>query len=217
MRFEIQARHALPLILLAVFLLTGATSMPMQASGRPASLASSAAGAEVESAAQELSAQETYEMFDPVQFTAGLNSLPTVPAWKPGDPIKEIPRRRTVPSALEHTPWPRGFGMDPLAEAQARAPVREDRTFSSSSLNFAGHDYTGVNPSDPVGDVGLNYYVQMVNGPSGAIVTWYNQGHWQHCRGTVLPGHRNHSRTLQQRSGGSDRALRSYGQPLAPE
>jgi len=35
--------------------------------------------------------------------------------------------------------------------------------------NFDGIDFTGSFPSDPVGDVGLNYYIQMANSPKGAV------------------------------------------------
>ncbi|MCW9018346.1 MAG: pre-peptidase C-terminal domain-containing protein [Kangiellaceae bacterium] len=40
---------------------------------------------------------------------------------------------------------------------------------------FDGNGFTGVNPPDPTGDVGLNYYIQSINGNSGAIFSVYNK------------------------------------------
>lgn len=97
--------------------------------------------------------------------------LPVVRAWKPGDPIKDIPRRRYPRDGAFVPEEP--AGSDPLLEIQAaytEAPASVDPL-----LNFAGQGYTGVNPPDTVGDVGGDYYVQSINGSGGAMVTVYNK------------------------------------------
>jgi hypothetical protein len=97
-----------------------------------------------------------------------------------GDPIKEIPRRDLrPPSILAREPEPR---IDPLLEAQARAPIR---ALDPPILNFAGQGYTGVSPPDTVGDVGLNHYVQVINGSGGAVFTVYDKSDGSVAAGPV--------------------------------
>ena len=47
--------------------------------------------------------------------------------------------------------------------------------FSETVVNIAGAGYTGVNPPDTVGDVGLNHYLQMINGSGGALLNIYDK------------------------------------------
>ncbi len=107
----------------------------------------------------------------PTAFNGDLRDLPRLPAWKPGDPIKEIPRRHHHDAEI--TPPPAEPQIDPLLAVQARA--RSNRALGPPILNFAGQGFTGVNPPDTVGDVGLDHYVQMINSAGGAVMTIYNK------------------------------------------
>ena len=106
----------------------------------------------------------------PFVFDGDVRDLPQAPAWKPGDPIKEIPRR--------YYPRPGSYvepdyepGIDPLVGIQQSAPVyRGSGSFTTPTRNFAGQGFTGVSPPDTVGDVGLDHYVQMVNTGGGTDV-----------------------------------------------
>ncbi|MCA9247159.1 MAG: M36 family metallopeptidase, partial [Planctomycetales bacterium] len=51
----------------------------------------------------------------------------------------------------------------------------EATQFDTPILNFDGQGFTGAQPPDTVGDVGLNYYIQMLNGPGGADFTIYDK------------------------------------------
>lgn len=105
-----------------------------------------------------------------------LRNLPRAPEWSPGDPIKEIPRRNNHQGTLPPPPPPvnpPAGGPDPLLELQERV---SRRTFSPPDLNFPGQGFSGVIPPDPVGDVGADYYIQMINGATGTKVTIYNKG-----------------------------------------
>ncbi len=54
----------------------------------------------------------------------------------------------------------------------------EDRrllAFGVPELNFDGQGYTFLNPPDTVGDVGQDYYIQMINGLNGAIYSIYDK------------------------------------------
>lgn len=113
------------------------------------------------------------ETLDPVQpwvVQVDLRELPEPPAWRPGDPIKVIPRRiRPKPLELTVPPQP-ALDEDPLAGAQAQTAL--DVGFASPIHNFDGQGFSGVFPADPVGEAGPQFYVQMINGMiNGNIAT----------------------------------------------
>lgn len=75
--------------------------------------------------------------------------------------------------------WARKDRRRKSAVRTARAvEVLEDRrllTFDTPILNFDGQGFANLNPPDTVGDVGLDYYVQAINGLGGSSVTIYNK------------------------------------------
>lgn len=121
---------------------------------------------------------EVVETVVPFAVDVDLRNLPRAPGWRPGDPIKEIPRR-FYPRGNEGDPHqpanPTGVTRDPLLDAQAGAPQGVDRAFTSPDLSFDGQGYTGVNPPDTVGDVGTTYYIQMINDSGGSLFTVYDK------------------------------------------
>jgi hypothetical protein len=108
----------------------------------------------------------------PTVFERDLRDLPRASRWRPGDPIKEIPRRHHRPPRI--TPPERRPRLDPLLEVQARAS-RGVRTLGPPLLSFAGIGYTGANPPDTVGDVGIDHYIQAVNSAGGALFTVFDK------------------------------------------
>ena len=115
----------------------------------------------------------------PTVFDGDLRDLPRARAWQLGDPIQEIPRRYHRPPRV--VPPPAEPQRDPLLDVQARAPQRV--LLDPPILNFPGQDFTGTNPPDTVGDVGLAHYIQAVNSPSGSVFTVYEK-----TDGTVVAG-----------------------------
>lgn len=125
-----------------------------------------------------LEGAEELEASVPTVFNGDLRDLPREREWKPGDPIKEIPRRHHRPPRI--TPPPAAPQVDPLLAQQDRVPLR---ALAPPILNFAGQGFTGVNPPDTVGDIGLNHYIQSINSSGGAVFTVYNK-----ADGTVAAG-----------------------------
>lgn len=64
---------------------------------------------------------------------------------------------------------------DPLLALQNNAPQQTAMAFGTPILNFEGHEFTGVGPADANGDIGINYYIQAVNGGDGAIIQILNK------------------------------------------
>ena len=114
----------------------------------------------------------------PYLFTGDISRLPV-------DPIKEIPKRRKLPKGII-TPDPLVARTDPLLSIQnAAAGNQPNRAFSSTTLDIPGQAFSGVNPPDTNGDVGLNYYIQMINTGGGSAFTVYNKSDGSIAAGPV--------------------------------
>jgi len=109
----------------------------------------------------------------PVEINVNLRDLPLAETWHPGDPVREVPRRFYSSDKTPVTPQP--GSPDPLVDLQRSYTPVANRAFTTTVANFDGQGYTGVNPPDPVGDVGPNYYIQAVNGSGGTKITVYNK------------------------------------------
>lgn len=109
--------------------------------------------------------------FLPTFFHGDLRDLPTVAGWQPGDSIKDVPDKRGWPIELVpplRAPDPR----DPLRARQARHDDENppQSTLSAPLHSFDGIDFQGVNPSDPVLDVGPRYVIAATNGNNDTIL-----------------------------------------------
>ncbi|HET6546487.1 MAG TPA: hypothetical protein VFG55_07070, partial [Rhodanobacteraceae bacterium] len=112
----------------------------------------------------------------PVSFYLDARTLPLVPAWKPGDPIREFPRHFHGEEDLQRNP-PAPVNMpqsDPLVALQRGFVPDFTRDFTTPLVNQEGQPYNGVFPPDPGGDVGGGFYVQNINGQAGSQYTIYN-------------------------------------------
>lgn len=103
--------------------------------------------------------------------TGNLRDQPKVADWQPGDPIKEIPRRWTRATPVVPPPAPM---LDPLLALNANRGRTID-AIGAPVLNFNGGGFSGVNPPDTVGDVGLTQYVQMINFSGGSQIRVYDK------------------------------------------
>jgi len=109
----------------------------------------------------------------PTIVNIDIRDLPRAPAWQPGDPIKEIPRRFFPPKDELMTPY--DANPDPLVDLQRAVALRSTEAFTTPIVNQAGQGYTGVNPPDTVGDIGPNHYIQSINDGGGAVVQIYDK------------------------------------------
>ena len=116
------------------------------------------------------------EKIKPVRLDVDLRTLPKPKAWKPGDAVKEVPRRRTRPAQPGPDAIPQ---LDPLLAVQRAAESAAGRqaakAFSTLRVNVAGQGFTGASPPDTVGDVGLDHYIQAVNDAGGTLYTVHSK------------------------------------------
>ena len=113
----------------------------------------------------------------PAIVNIDMNTIKHTKKWQPGDPIKEIPmiNRRAKDNPFQTTSE-RGFGKDPLATKQELSQNNfAVSAFSNTLVNVDGSSYTGVNPSDTNGDVGINYYIQSINAGSSSNIFIINK------------------------------------------
>ena len=109
--------------------------------------------------------------FLPREFHGDLRDLPVVGGWRRGDAIKDVPDKRGWPLELvppAHAPNP----LDPLRAKQAKHDTENppQAELSATLLNFDGIDFQGVNPSDPVVDVGPRYVIAASNGNNDTVL-----------------------------------------------
>ncbi len=104
----------------------------------------------------------------PAHVSIDMRSVPAYPEWRPGIPIKEIPQRKGIPRDYvepETAPQPRGPNhlreLNNLLGGLSGGPE-----FDTPIINRDGGGFTSVNPPDTIGDIGIDHFVQMINGSS---------------------------------------------------
>ncbi len=140
---------------------------------------------------------ESYGPVTPIR-TVALRDLPQAAAWRPGDPLKEVPRRFFPPPG-DPTREPAEGWPDPLLE-RPRDPSRAPTI--TVGVNIDGQGFTGVSPPDTVGDVGPDHYVQAINASRIAI---YDKD------GNMLPGY---PISLDSLAPGGDACTSGSGDPI---
>ncbi len=115
----------------------------------------------------------------PTVFFGDLRDLPAPEPWKPGDPIKEVPKIRYG----QEVPYGGPQTRDPLMDLSPVDP--SDGSDYVVSINQDGQSFSGVQPPDPDGAVGVDYYVQMINSVGGSSFVVYDKGDGSVAAGPV--------------------------------
>lgn len=122
-----------------------------------------------------------------VSIDVDLSKLPTVPEWRPGDPIREAAKRQYYPleTKFPHAPATLKTSPDLLGDLQQlwdtqRGPGVELRS-PGTRINI-DNGGTGVSPGDPVVEVSTSHVIYGINASSGTTFKIYNKS------GTLLAG-----------------------------
>ena len=117
------------------------------------------------------------EQSGPPGVSTAISSLPTsIHTTRDGDAVEVNPRQSGGRLAAAM-----GDGVADDSSFDGYSVSAPGRT-PPPSLSFDGIGATGVIPPDPVGDVGPNHYVEMVNSPRGSDVVVFDKS------GTMLAG-----------------------------
>lgn len=117
-----------------------------------------------------------YEAVTPTVIDVDLRTLPRAAQWQPGDPIKIVPRR-TYGGDKVSKDVAAPTGPDPLTALQDDAIFHRGVSgIETPLLNFDSViGFTGVQPPDPAGAAGKDYYIESINGSGGARVVIYDK------------------------------------------
>lgn len=124
------------------------------------------------------------EPVEPYIINIDLRTLSKPAPWRPGDPIKEVPKIRTHKGSDYRN---QDGGLDPLLSNQERGTV-SDFGFGTPILNYEAQGYSGVNPPDPSGDVGVDYFIHSINDEGGATYVIYNKSDGSVAAGPITMG-----------------------------
>ena len=107
----------------------------------------------------------------PERFYLDARTRPLAPVWKPGDPIREIPRQFHGEEERQRNPPapvnPVTQNIDVLVQLQRAFQPRGGGGFTTPLVNADGPGFSGFFPPDPSGDVGGGVYVEVINGTAG--------------------------------------------------
>ena len=101
----------------------------------------------------------------PFVIDVDVRDLPESPAWQPGDPVWEVPKR-AYPQTGPPVPIIEE-GRDPLVDRQisfSQSLRAGGASFTVPIVNVIGIPYNGAGVPDTVGDVGENHIIEMING-----------------------------------------------------
>lgn len=133
--------------------------------------------------ANDSSGVQYLEPVTPYVFNGDIRTMNRMPQWQPGDPIKEIPKQRKQPTVAVGGETRQHLDDPVLQSPEDALKAPSDRSFSTPDLSQNGQGFSGVNPPDTVGDVGKDYYIQVINTGAGSSFTVYNKSN-----GTVAAG-----------------------------
>ena len=161
------------LLVVAVAVLGIASAMAAE-KAVPSQVSTNADGIVVRTGAEWVSAPSV-----PESFFLDARTRPIISPWRPGDPIREIPRRfegdQRVIDMRPDPVNPVAAGPDILVELQrAFGEGVDSRAFTTPLVNKDAQGFSGVFPPDPSGDVGGGFYVQSINGSGGSTYVVYN-------------------------------------------
>lgn len=171
---EIMSQHSLRFVILVAVFGWAGTAFAQAPKAQPVY---NTDGVQVQTNTAELLGSVT-----PDVIHVDIHNDPVGQEWRPGDPVREIPRQHWADPAVfaagQRTAVnPVPAGVDKLAQLQREYDATVSplgRAFTTPVLNFEGAPGTTL-PPDPSGDVGATHFVEAVNASGGTRVRVFNK------------------------------------------
>ena len=118
------------------------------------------------------------ERATPVPMQGTLADAPIVAPWKPGDPVRLVPRKHADDPLLNplpvpvNAPRPGPTGPTAKGTVASRAPGLPLIDIGSDD---GAQGFNGAFPPDPTGDVGPTHFIQATNGAGGSTVRVFDK------------------------------------------
>ena len=117
---------------------------------------------------------ELVSIASPEILNVDIRNLPKVSGWTPGDAVK-VANPRHINDIVSLQP-----AVNPVKKSQ-KALVKRQKSSRTTitdlqlGVNITGFEFNGVNPPDPTGEVGKQYYIHSINSSGGSSVTVFNK------------------------------------------
>jgi hypothetical protein len=117
---------------------------------------------------------ESVDVVMPTQWNGDIRTIDKMPDWQPGDAIKIANPRHTRPIVNKKA------AVNPVLSSKSVLQQQLGRASRSTNDLELGHSidafgFNGVNPPDPTGEIGENYYITAINSPNGSAVNFYKK------------------------------------------
>ena len=114
---------------------------------------------------------------NPSEFNGDLRDIKPAKRWQPGEAVKVAnPRHIRDVQDLKPAVNKVAKGIDPLLKKQFAHKQRAGAGLTAvTEINIDGMGFSGVNPPDTTGDIGLKYYIQSINSQEGSAFTVHDK------------------------------------------
>jgi hypothetical protein len=115
-----------------------------------------------------------FSISSPVEFNGDTRSLPNVTQWHPGDAVKVANPRHIGEITSLQAPVNRTVKSQQILNRNQKAG-RTSIADMEVGVKVTGFEFNGVNPPDPTGEIGENYYIHAINGSGGSEVSIFEK------------------------------------------
>jgi hypothetical protein len=117
---------------------------------------------------------ESVDVVMPTQWNGDIRTIAKMPEWQPGEAIKIANPRHTRPIVNKKA------AVNPVVQSKGEIQQQLGRAAQSANDLEIGYaidafGFNGVNPPDPSGEIGENYYITAINSPNGSAVNFYKK------------------------------------------
>ena len=123
---------------------------------------------------QKHTGAELVSVATPAVLEVDIRELPAVQEWSPGDAVK-VANPRHIGDVVDLQPAVNSVRKTQQSLVNRQKNSKTSVTDLQLGVNVNGFDFNGVNPPDPTGEVGKQYYIHSINAGGGSSVAVFNK------------------------------------------